>query len=129
VTRRSFAGHDLAHGLVIAGLEAQVAPGHNANHLATIADRKTGNPELLGQRNDLSHGVLGVMTTGSRKQSAFVALHPGDLGRLLGRREVLVHDADAAFLSNGNREASLRDRVHGRRDQGQVQANVAGELG
>ena len=40
-----------------------------------------------------------------------------------------MDDAHAALLRNGNGQARFGDCVHGRRDQGQVQANVAGELG
>src|ERR1035437_3591506 len=39
-------GHDVAHRQVIAGLEAQVAPGDKTDHFAAIADRKAGDAEL-----------------------------------------------------------------------------------
>jgi len=62
--------------------------------------------------------VSGVMTT----------LDLGHLSGLFLRREVFVHDANAAFLRNGNGQTRFGDRVHGGRHQGQVQADVAGEL-
>ena len=40
-----------------------------------------------------------------------------------------MNDADAALLRDGNGKAGFGDGVHGRRDQGQIQANVAGKLG
>ena len=44
-------------------------------------------------------------------------------------RHVLVHDADAAFLGHGDREARLRHRVHGRRYEGDVEGDVARQAG
>ena len=40
-----------------------------------------------------------------------------------------MHYPDAALLGDGNGQAGFGDGVHGRRDQGQIQANVAGKLG
>ena len=45
------------------------------------------------------------------------------------RRQVLVDDADAAVLGQGDGHAALGDRVHGRREQGDVQGDVLGEAG
>jgi hypothetical protein len=69
-----------------------------------------------------------VITTGSRS-TPLVALDLGHLRGLLGGRQVLVHDADAALLGDGNRQARFSHGVHGRGDQGQVQLDVAGKPG
>jgi hypothetical protein len=39
--------HDLADRHVVAALEAQVAPGHDAHHLAAIEDRKAGDAQFV----------------------------------------------------------------------------------
>jgi len=59
----------------------------------------------------------------------FVALHAGDLDRLLLGTQILVDDADAALLRDGDGQARFGDRVHGGGHQGQVQADVAGKPG
>ena len=59
------------------------------------------------------------------QHARFVALDARHLGRLLLGREVLVDDADAAFLRDGDRQARLGHGVHRRRHERQVQADVA----
>ena len=61
--------------------------------------------------------------------AAFEALDLRDFGGLPRRRHVLVHDADAAFLRDGDREARFGDRVHRRGQQRDVQRDRAGEAG
>jgi hypothetical protein len=53
----------------------------------------------------------------------------GDFSGLLLGREVLVNDAYAAFLRDGDGQPGFGDRVHGGRHERQVQADVSGELG
>ena len=48
-------GHDAGHRLVEIGLEAQVAVGHDADDLAAVDDRQTGDLVLLGKREHLAH--------------------------------------------------------------------------
>jgi hypothetical protein len=121
--------HDVADRDVVAGLEAQVAPGHDADDLAAVTDREAGHAELLREVDHLAHGVRGRDDDRIAQYAGLVALDAGHLGRLVARGQVLVHDADAALLRDGDRQAGLGDRVHGRRDQGQVQRDVAGEAG
>ena len=121
--------HHLAHRRVQAGLEAQVAVGDDAHHPLALEHREAREAVLARQRDYLAHRRVGRHGDGVAQQTALVALDARHLGRLLPRREVLVHDADAAFLRNGNRQAGLRHGVHGRRDQRQIQRDVAGKLG
>ena len=51
-----------------------------------------------------------------------------DFVRLRGGRQVLVHDADAALARERDGGVGLGHRVHRRRDERDVQADVAGEL-
>jgi hypothetical protein len=66
-----------------------------------------------------------VIVIGSR----FVTLDARHLGRLLLGRQVLVHDADAAFLGDRDCQARFGDGVHRGRHQRQVQRNVARQAG
>ncbi len=68
---------------------------------------------LARQRHHLAHGRAGGHRDGVAQQARFLARHTRHLGRLLPGREVLVHDADAAFLGDGDRQAGFRHRVHG----------------
>ena len=63
------------------------------------------------------------------QNTRLVALDLGHLRGLLGHRQVLVHDAHAALLGDGDGQPGLGHRVHGGRDQGQIQGDVAGKLG
>ena len=121
-------GHDFADLLVIAGLKAQITAGDDADDLSTIADREAGHAQLVAQGHDLAHRGVGGNDDRVAQNTRFVTLDLGHLGGLFLRREVFVHDANAAFLRNGNGQTRFGDRVHGGRHQGQVQADVAGEL-
>jgi hypothetical protein len=72
---------------------------------------------------------VGVMITGSRRHAGLVALDLGHFSRLLLRREVLVNDADAALLRDGDGEAGFSDGVHGGGHERQVQRDVSRESG
>ena len=121
--------HDFTHGLVVAGLETQVAPGDDTHHLAAIAHRKARDAELRRQGHDLADRGGRGDDHRIAQQAAFVALDLGHLGGLLGRREVLVNDADAALLGDGNGQARFGDGVHGGGHQRQLQLDIAGKPG
>jgi hypothetical protein len=61
--------------------------------------------------------------------TGFVALDLGHFSGLLLGCHVLVDHADTAFLRNGDGQTRFCHRVHGGRHQGQVQADIASELG
>ena len=96
--------HDLAHRQVKTGLKAQIAPGHQTNHLATVNHGKPRHTELLGQRHHLAHRVLWRDHHRVTQHTRLVTLDFGHFGCLLLRRHVFMHDADAALLCNGNRQ-------------------------
>ncbi|MNT44125.1 hypothetical protein D3C72_1806370 [compost metagenome] len=50
------------------------------------------------------------------------------MSSLLLRREVLVHDADAALLGDGNGQARFCHGVHRSGHERQIQVNVTGEF-
>src|SRR2546427_508496 len=117
--------HDLADLDVVAGLEAQVAAGDDAHHLAAVAHGKAGDAEVLGQLQHLQHGVLGGDDHGVVHHAGFVALDLGHFGSLLLCRHVLVNDADTALLRNGNGQTRFGHGVHGGGHKGDVQGDVA----
>src|SRR3954469_10864902 len=122
--------HDVLHRLVEVGLEAQVAVGDDADHLAAVLHhREAGNPVRALQLHHLAHAHLGRDGHRVAQHAGLEALHLGHLRRLLLGGEVLVHDADAAFLRDGDGEARLGDRVHRRRHDRNVQLEAAGEAG
>jgi hypothetical protein len=97
-------GHDLAHRRVHARLEAQVAVGDDAHHGAPLQHRESPRCRAARQLHDLAHRDFGRDGDRVAQHAGFVALDARHLGRLLLRRQVLVHDADAAFLRDGDRQ-------------------------
>jgi hypothetical protein len=73
--------------------------------------------------------VLGRDDHRVAQHARFIALDLGHLRRLLLRREVFVHDADAALLRDGDRQTRFGHGVHGGGDERQVQPDVARKLG
>ncbi len=62
------------------------------------------------------------------QHAGLVALDARHFGRLLLCREVLVDDAHAPFLRDGDRQACLGHRVHGGGHERKIQFDVSGEL-
>ena len=81
------------------------------------------------QLDHLPHCHLGRDGHRVAQHARLEALDLGHLGRLALRRQVLVDDADAAFLRDGDREARLGYGVHGRRDERNIQLELAGQAG
>ncbi len=121
--------HDLADRQVVTGLKAQIPAGHNAYDLAAFTHREAGHPQLVGQRHDLAHRVGRRNHDRIAQNARLVALDLGHLRGLLGSRQVLVDDTNAAFLGDGDGQPGLGNGIHGRRCQRQVQRNIAGEAG
>ncbi|EXI75355.1 MAG: hypothetical protein AW07_01256 [Candidatus Accumulibacter sp. SK-11] len=118
-------GHDVAHRLVEQRLEAQVAVGDDADDDLAIDDRHAGDPVQAGQGENVAYRHRRRDGDRILQDARFEALDAGDFGGLCLWLEVLVHDADAAFLGQGNRQTTFGDRVHRRRNQRQVEADVA----
>jgi hypothetical protein len=51
------------------------------------------------------------------------------LGSLLLRRQILVNDANAAFLRDGDGQTGFGDGVHRGGNQRQIEPDIAGKLG
>ena len=92
-----------------------------------VDDRQARDPVLLRELQHVAHGhVLGDRDR-ILDDAAFEALDLRDFGGLRARRHVLVNDADAAFLRDGDREPRFGDRVHRGRRDGDVQGDAAGQ--
>ena len=126
----ALARHDRGDRLVQVGREAHVATGDDADQLAlAVQHRHAGEIALDGQADQVADGAGGVDGDRLAHHAALEALHGADLFGLLLGRHVLVHDADAALLGDRDRELGLGDRVHGRRHQGDVEGDLAGQAG
>ena len=121
--------HDRLHRLVELGFEAQVAVGNDADHLPGLDHREARDLVLLLQRDHLAHGHLRRNGHRVAQHARLEALDLRNLCRLRLRSEILVDDADPAFLRDGDRQARLRDRIHGGRDERDVQLELSGETG
>ena len=84
---------------------------------------------LAGQGEQFAHGGGGRDGDGVADDAALELLHGAHFPCLGFERHVLVDDADAAFLSEGDGETGLGDGVHRRRDEGDVERDVAGQAG
>ena len=72
--------------------------------------------------------LSGVIVIGSWMTPLSNFLTRSHFARLGLDAHVLVDDADAAFLRDGDREARFGDRVHGRGEDRQIEPDRAGEL-
>ena len=84
---------------------------------------------LIGQPQEFPHRYVGGDDHRVFQDAGLEALDLGDFGGLLLRREVLVDDPNPSLLRQGNRQTGFGDRVHRRRNQGDVQCDVAGQPG
>ena len=119
--------HHIAHGRFHPRLETHVTTGDDAEKGVAGDNGHAGNPALAGQFDKVAD--RGVRTDGDRilDHPRLVFLYGPHLARLLLDRHVLVNDADAALLRDGNRQPGFRDRVHGGRNERDLQLNVPGQ--
>ena len=112
--------------------KANVAPGQDANHAraarAIFSHRKSADSVFAHQLLGALHGVSGRKRHRIGDDSVLGSLDFLNFERLPLWRNIFVDDADAALLGQCNGERRLGHRVHGRRDQRDVQADPLGEL-
>ena len=114
---------------VEARLEAQVPVGDDADGAALVHHRHAGDVVGVGDRQHLADGLVRADGDGIVDDAALVLLDLGHLAGLVGGAHVLVDDAHAAFLGEGDRQAGLGDRVHGGGQDRDVQRDAAGHAG
>ena len=130
------AGHQLTDGLVHVLGEANVAMGENAHELAgfgTAIRAAIGHHrqavDALGLHDRQCLAERGIRRDRHRvhDDAALETLHLPHIVGLFFRRKVAMDDAEAAGLGHGDGEAGFRHRVHGRRDDRQIEADGARE--
>ena len=95
--------HDLTHGLIQIVFKAQVTVSDNTNNPAALVQhRQTGNTVLTGERQHLTNGHVRIDRDRVFQDTRFITLDLGNFSRLLCRRQVLVNNADTAFLRQSN---------------------------
>ncbi len=84
---------------------------------------------LLREREELSDRDVGRYRHRVAEHPRLVALDFGNFRSLLLGGEILVDDADSALLRDGDRERRLGHCVHRRRDERDVELDVARQPG
>ena len=122
------AGHHLRHGRRRSRVWKRQS--RRVRIPTTVSPSTIGRPEMLLLRHDLAR----LAERRARRQRHRVedhavgrALDLVDLADLLLDREVAVDDADAALARQRHGEGHLGDRVHGGRDERDVERDVARE--
>ena len=127
--RQIIGGHQLAHRLARIVGETHIAVGQDADKPATrFDDGNARNPMLRHKRFRLGQRRVG--SDGNRVDD-HTALEPLDLphgSRLFLDRQIAVEDANAADLCHQDRHVGLGHRVHRRRQDGNVEADLTGQL-
>ena len=122
-------GHDGADLDIEILEELQIAPGEDADELLALDDRDARDVLLAHQFLGPADGLLGREGDRVEDDAVLGPLDLGDLPPLGLDGEVLVDDADAAFLGQGDGQGGLGDRIHGRRDDRDVDRDVFREPG
>ena len=121
--------HDRGHRLIKAGLETKVAIGDDTDHLPTYDHRQAGDAVLARDVDDIAHRHVRRDRDRIAHDAGLESLDSSDFARLLRWREILVDDADAAFLGDGDGKPGLGDGVHGSGHQRDVQRDAPGQSG
>ena len=126
---QAFGRHQGGHWLLQVGHEAQVAVGENSRQLRSLGDGDAGNPVARHHLDGLLHPLVRRHGDRVHDHTAFGTLDLVDLGGLRLDAEILVDDANAALLRQGDGEIGLGDRIHRRAEQRDVEFNVVGQQG
>ena len=112
--------------------KANIAPSQDANHAGAsrtvFSDGETADAVLAHQLLRALHGVSGRKRDRIRNDAVLGSLDFLNFERLSLWRNIFVDDADAALLGQCDGQRRLGHRVHGRRDQRNIQADAPGEL-
>ena len=119
--------HHLGHLGIAALLEADVPAGDDAEQIAPAHHRHAGDVVLPRERQQFAHRRLRPDDDGIPNHPALELLHRPHLAGLRLDGHVLVDDAHPALLRQRDGEAGLRDRIHRRRHEGDVQPQLPRE--
>ncbi len=109
-----FRSHDGRDRCVEFVFEAKIAVGNDAHCLLADDNRHTGDSARAREVQDLADRHVGRNRDGILDDSALEFLYAADFLRLCLDRHALVDDANAAFLSDGDRQTRLGHGIHGR---------------
>ena len=93
-----------------------------------IDDGDAGNIVFAHEGMGSADHVTGTESHRIKDDAIFATFDQFYLAGLLLDGEILVNDADAALLGQGDGQGGLGDGIHGRTDQGDVDGNVARQL-
>src|SRR5690606_8722806 len=122
-------GHDFAQGQIEAVFETQVAVGDDTHQLAAFDHGQARNAMGALQLDGIAHAHVGRDGDGVDDNTKLVGRDASNFTRPRIGREVLVDDADPAFLGHGDGQARLGDGVHCGGHQRDVEHDVAREPG
>ena len=120
-------GHHVAHLGHRVLDEAHVAVGDDADELVAFDHGQAGNAVFAHDHQGVLDGHFRRHGDGSDDHAGFGLLDLLHLDALAGDAHVLVDDAHATAAGQGNGHAGFGDRVHGRADQGNVEADFRGQ--
>ncbi len=123
------ARHEHAHRLVEVLFEANVSRRQDADRVLSLDDGNATDLVLAHYAERLPQRLARPHRDRPDDHPALRALHLFDLARLVGDRQILVHDPDAPFARDGDRGPRLGDRVHRRAEQRDVEEQLLGESG
>ena len=118
-------GHDRGNRLFRVGLKADIAARHNADEVARLHHRHTGNAVGAGELDQLRNACGALDRDRIFDHATLELLDPADFLGLFLDGHVLVDNADAAFLSQRNGQTRLGDRIHCRGYQWNIERNIA----
>src|SRR3569832_2330614 len=121
--------HHLGDGVVVTGLETQVAVGDDADEVLALHHGHARDVVLAGEFQDAANGGVGRHGNGLFDDACLVFLDPPHLLGLLVGRHILVDDADASLLREGDGEARLGHRIHSGGHQRDVERYLPREPG
>ena len=132
-------GHQLGNRLIVASGKPYVAVCQNADELAftgaavrrfgcAVDDGHARDSLFRHQLQSVSQGFAWGDGDRIENDAAFVSFDLCDVTRLLIDRKVAMQNADATFLRHRNGEAGFGDRVHGRRQQRDIEPHRLREL-
>ena len=122
--------HQLGNFLFRIFRKTDIAIGQNANQLARLLhNRNAGDPVLLHRRLRFCQRRIRCDRDRIDHHAGFKSLYLAHRSCLLGNGEVAVQNANAAHLRHDDRHVRLRHRIHGRREDRNIQADELRQSG
>ena len=122
-----FRRHDVTNGGFKAVFKAHVAGRHDADQVAILQHRNTGDIVLASQFEQFTYGGIGLDGDGFFNHTSLETLDLAHFVSLLLDGHVLVDDTDTAFLSHGDCQTGFSYGVHCSGNQRNIQFNATGQ--